>query len=149
MNTSVVRAGGNYFITPKTSISGSYYSATNLVTAQTLLSGFDFGSRMYLFSPGVSQTIRSESVKIEVYSALNHYLSLQYVQRNLTVLTTQVSYSGFSAGYGVATSIGRLVHMELLNSYYLNLQVSYESMSAPQRANASTMNFLAGLELSL
>lgn len=149
INTSVFRGGGNYFLSSKVSLNGSYYSATNLATAQTLLSGFDIGSRLYLFSPGASQTIQSKNLKIEVSSAINHYLSLQYVQRELSLPTTQVNYSGFSMGYGLAASLGHYLDIPFLKPYYVNLEVNYETLSAPQRANGSTMNYLGGLEVSL
>jgi hypothetical protein len=143
------RGGYNYFISEKVSIQLGYYSLTSLLSGKTLLSGFDGGTRIYLFSPNINQTLRSETLIIDTFSYVTHYLNLNFVQRTLSLGENQIGYSGYGLGYGLSLSLKTFFSWPLIEMYNLNVEVQTESFSAFGSPDGSVTNILAGIELVL
>ena len=143
------RGGYNYFLSEKVSVQLGYYSLTSLLTGRTLLAGFDGGTRIYLFSPNINQTLRSETLIIDTFSYVTHYLNLNFVQRTLSLGENQIGYSGYGLGYGISLSLRSFFSWPLVEMYNLNMEVQSESFSAFGSPDGSVTNFLAGMELIL
>ncbi len=143
------RGGYNHFVSPNISLHGGYYSVTALQTGKTLLSGFDVGSRLYLFSPGVRQKIRTNNILIETSSEIMHYLNISYVQRTLSIGDNQLGYSGYGLGYGLSIATGYFLDISFLKEFNINIEVQSEQLSAFESPSATATNLLVGIEIFL
>lgn len=142
------RPNFDYFVSPRFTIDLGYLSMPDQ-NGQMLMSGYDVGSKIFLFSSGTESLISGDGMYVQSYSNWSHYLYLAYCSRTLYLTKTQIAYAGLSLGYGLNWNIGRSMGKNLFKDLFSNFAVYREGLKSKSSDEISIIHLLVGMGVNI